>query len=150
MAYSTPITKSTGDLVSAADWNTNTSDNIIALTPAGLNLFIDGGGAAITTGVKMYVEVPFKCDIDRNTVLPDQSGSIVFDIWKDTYANYPPIVGDSICASAKPTISSATKSQDSTLTGWTKAIAAGAILGFNVDSCTTIEFCTLALKFTRS
>lgn len=31
MAWSTPITKSTGDLVSAADWNTNTSDNPLAV-----------------------------------------------------------------------------------------------------------------------
>lgn len=150
MAYSTPITKSTGDLVSAADWNTNTSDNILSLLPVGLNVFIDGGGAAITTGIKMFVECPFKCDIDRVTMLPDQSGSIVVDIWKDTYANYPPTDADSITASAPPTVSATTKSQDSTLTGWTKAIAAGDILGFNVDSCTTIEFCALALKFTRS
>ena len=44
MAYSAPITKSTGDLVSAADWNTNTSDNIlaIALTTKGQLLTSDG------------------------------------------------------------------------------------------------------------
>lgn len=150
MSFSTPITKSTGDLVSAADWNTNTSDNVVALTPAGVSIFIDGGGAPISTGLKLFVEIPFKCDIDRNTVLPDQSGSIVFDIWKGTYANYPPDVGDTICAAAKPTVTATTKSQDSTLSGWTTAIAAGDILGINVDSCTTIEFCTLALKFTRS
>jgi hypothetical protein len=150
MAWSTPSTQITGDLITAAIWNQNVVYNTIALTPSGISIFIDGGGTEILTGLKMYVEIPFKCDIDRNTVLPDQSGSIVFDIWKDTYANYPPVVGDSICASAKPTVSSGTKSQDSTLTGWTTAIAAGDILAFNVDSVTTITFCTLALKFTRS
>jgi hypothetical protein len=83
-------------------------------------------------------------------MVADQSGSIVVDIWKDMYANYPPIDADSITASAPPTITAATKSQDSTLTGWTKAIAAGSILRFNVDSCATIERCTLALKANKT
>jgi hypothetical protein len=67
------------------------------------------------------------------------------DIWKDTYANYPPVVGDSITASAKPTLSSATKSRDTTLTGWTTSIAAGDVLGFKVDSATTVLKVTLSL-----
>jgi hypothetical protein len=80
----------------------------------------------------------------------DQSGSIVVDIWKDTYANFPPTVADSITGSADPTITTATKGQSSTLTGWTTTITAGDILRFNVDSVTTIQRVTLALKVTRS
>lgn len=106
---------------------------------------IDGGGAAITTGVKGYLSVPFACSITNVTLLADVSGSIVVDIWKDTYANYPPTDADSITASAVPTISSATKSTDSTLTGWTTSLAAGDILGFNVDSASTITLLTIAL-----
>lgn len=115
-----------------------------------LTLIIDGGGSAITTGQKGHLEVPFACAISRVTMLADQTGSIVVDIWKDTYANFPPTDADSITASAPPTISSAVKSQDSTLTGWTKAIAAGNILAFNVDSCATITRVTISLKVTRS
>ena len=58
----------------------------------------------------------------------------------------PPTPADSITASAKPTISSGTKQQDSTLTGWTTSISAGDILRFNVDSITTITRCTVSLK----
>ncbi len=111
---------------------------------------IDGGGAAITTGVKGDLVVDFDGTIESWTLLGDTSGSIVVDIWMDTYANYPPTVADTITASAKPTISSATKGQSSTLTGWTTAIAAGKTLRFNVDSCTTITRCTIALKVRRS
>jgi len=111
---------------------------------------IDGGGSAITTGVKGDLEIPFACTINQATMLADQSGSIVVDIWKDTYANFPPTDADSITASAPPTISAATKSQDSTLTGWTTAIAAGSTLRFNVDSAATITRLTLSLKVTRS
>ena len=117
---------------------------------ASIQIVIDGGGSAITTGVKGFLEVPFACTINRVTMLADQSGSIVVDIWKDTYANYPPTDADSITASAVPTISATTKSQDTTLTGWTTAIAAGDILGFNVDSITTVTRVTLALKVTKT
>jgi len=115
-----------------------------------LTFIIDGGGSAITTGEKGHLEIPFACTIKQATMLADASGSIVVDIWKDTYANFPPTDADSITASAPPTISSAQKSQDATLTDWTTAIAAGDILAFNVDSCTTIKRVTISLKVERS
>jgi len=129
---------------------------VVASWPAGssgtasLTFVIDGGGSAITTGQKGHLEIPFACTIKQVTLLADQSGSIVVDIWKDTYANFPPTDADSITASAPPTISSAQKSQDSTLTGWTKSISSGDILAFNVDSCATITRVTISLKVERS
>ena len=115
-----------------------------------LGYAIDGGGAVIATGVAgSGVQAPFACTIDSVTLLADVSGSIVIDIWKDTYANYPPTVADSICASAKPTLSSAIKAEDTTLTGWTKTVAAGDVLYFNVDSCSTITKVSLILKATK-
>ncbi|MCP4997180.1 MAG: hypothetical protein GY933_00175 [Hyphomicrobiales bacterium] len=113
-----------------------------------LTFIIDGGGAAITTGVAGYVEIPFACTITAARALADQSGSIVVDIWKDTYANYPPTDADSITASAPVTITTATKSEDTTLTGWTTSITAANILGFNVDSVTDIELLTVSITVT--
>ncbi len=117
---------------------------------ATITFIIDGGGSAITTGQKGHIEVPFACTINRNTMLADQSGSIVVDIWKAAYGSFPPADGNSITAAAVPTISGATKSQDSTLSGWTTAIAAGDILAFNVDSVTDIKRLTLSLKATKT
>ena len=111
-----------------------------------IQLVLDGQGAVITTGVKADLVIPFNCIITEVTMLADQSGSIVVDIWKDTYTNYPPLVADSITASAKPTITTATKSTDSTLTGWTKSLSIGDTLRFNVDSATTITRVLLTLK----
>lgn len=110
-----------------------------------IEFIIDGGGAVITTGEKGHIEIPFDSTITQVALLADRSGSIVVDIWKDTYGNFAPVDADSITASAPPTITTAQKSQDKTLTGWTKAIAAGDILAFNVDSCTTITRVTVAL-----
>jgi hypothetical protein len=114
-----------------------------------VGLIIDGGGSAITTGVKGFLRVPFACTITGVTLLSTDAsataGSIVIDIWKDTYANYPPTVADTITASAKPTLSSANKSENTTLTGWTTAITAGDILGFKVDSASTVTKVLLSL-----
>lgn len=115
-----------------------------------LAFVIDGGGSAITTGVKGDIAVDFAGTITQVTLLADQSGSIVVDIWKDTYANYPPTVADTITASAKPTISSTTKAKDSTLTGWTTTITAGDTLRFNVDSATTVTRVIVILRVTRT
>jgi hypothetical protein len=117
-----------------------------------LGILLDGGGAVLTTGVKGFLEVPFACTITGVTLLSSDpavlSGSIIVDVWKDSYANYPPTVGDSITASAKPTITSATKSKDTTLTGWTKSLAAGDVLGFSITSVTTLQRVAVSLTVT--
>ncbi len=115
-----------------------------------ITLIIDGGGAAISTGQKGHLEIPFACEIEQVTLLADQSGSIVIDIWKDSYANFPPTDADSITSATPPTIAAAQKSQDSTLTSWIKTISAGDILAFNVDSAATITRITISLKIKRT
>jgi hypothetical protein len=117
---------------------------------AAIEVIIDGAGSEITDGVKCDVRIPFACTINSATLLADQSGSIVIDIWKDTFANFPPTGADTITASAKPTLSTDDESEDTTLTGWTTSVTAGDILRINVDSCTTITRCTLILKVTKT
>lgn len=121
----------------------------VAGATAAIAFVIDGGGVAITTGIKGDLLIPFDCTIVSATLLADQAGSIVVDIWKDSYANFPPTNANSICASAKPTLSSATKSQDATLTGWTTSVTGGQTLRFNVDSVATVTRVTLLLQARR-
>lgn len=115
-----------------------------------ITFVIDGGGAAIAAGQKGHLEVPFSGTIQQATMAADQSGSVVVDVWKTSYAGFPPASGNSICGSAKPTISSAQKSQDATLSGWTKTISAGDILAFNVDSCSSITRLAISLKVVKT
>ncbi len=115
------------------------------------SVVIEGGGEAIGTGIAGDLgPFPFACEIEEASALADQTGSIVVDIWRDSYANFPPTDADSITASAPITISDDTKAQDATLTGWSKAIAAGDVLRFNVDSVTAIERLTLTLKLRKT
>jgi hypothetical protein len=108
-----------------------------------IEICIDGGGSAITTGIK--VDIVAKCDMTITgwTMLADQSGSIAVDCWKDTYANYPPVDADSFVT---PSISSAVKNQATSLS---LSVTEGDIIRFNVDSATTVERVTLALTGVR-
>jgi len=117
---------------------------------ASLNFVIDGEGAEITTGIAGDAIIDFACTIQSVTLLADQSGDIVIDIWKDSYAQFPPKDGDTITGGAEPTLSGASKSQDSSLSGWTVSVSAGDILRFNVDSVATIERVVLSLELLRS
>jgi hypothetical protein len=116
-----------------------------------IDFIADGGGSVLTTGVKGYLKVDFPCTINEVTLLADQTGSIVMDIAKSTYAGFPPsFPSASITASSVPTISSGVKYDDTTLSGWTTTINAGDILAFQVKtSPTNITRVTVALKVTR-
>ena len=131
---STIIIRETGEL----------NDPEIITRVAGLT--IHGAGSVITTGIKADLYMPFAATITAVTMLADTTGSIVVDIWKDAYdPSYPPTDADSITGTNPPTISSATKSQDTLVTGWNTAIEAGDTLRFNVDSVSTITRLHLSL-----
>lgn len=138
------------------------ADNIVLhFTPAGnvgvgvtdqsgIEAVIDGGGSAITTGVKGYIEVPFDCEIQAVRLVADQSGDIVVDIWRDSYANFPPVNADSITGGNEPELTADQKYEDTTLSGWTTSLSAGDWLGFNVDSAATVTLVTLSLTVFKS
>ena len=120
------------------------------LRTASFGITIDGGGSAITTGVKGYVTIPFGMTITGWDILADQNGSIVIDVWKDTYANYPPTVADTIAGTEKPTISATNKNQDASLSTWSTAVVAGDVVGFNVDSVSALTRVTLVVYGVRT
>ena len=139
------------ELVTPAMLNEQVRDNGNVLILGGGGFVIDGGGGVLTTGIaKGCLEVPYNCTLTAVRLFADVAGNVVIDIWKDTYANYPPVVGDSITAAAKPTLSAVNKSQDTTLTGWTTTFTAGDILYFNIDSVATITWLLIALRVTRT
>lgn len=107
---------------------------------------IDGGGSVITTGVKGDITIPFSCSIDSWYLTADQAGSIVIDIWKDTLANFPPTVADSIAGTEKPTLSGVAFNSDTSLTTFTRSLAPNDVIRFNVDSVATLTRANLVFK----
>lgn len=109
-----------------------------------LNFVIDGGGSAITTGKKGVVVVDGDYTVTGWTIIADQSGSIVVDVNRATYTNFPTTA--SIAGSELPTLSSAQKNEDLTLSTWTTTLSARDVLEFEVDSATTVTRVTVALR----
>jgi hypothetical protein len=127
--------------------NPSWSSPVISIT-----YIIDGGGSAIATGLKGFLEIPFACTLTAWTLMADVAGAIVIDVWNDSYANFPPTDADAKPGAGKePTIAATNqKAQDTDIADWTSVtVAAGSILAFNVDSCTTITRIALSLKATR-
>lgn len=118
--------------------------------PRTVNLMIDGGGSEITTGIKGDVFFGFDCLVSAWTILADQSGDIVIDLWVDDFLNYPPTVLDTITGSAKPTLSADVIAVGVPDGSWTDAIASGDCLRVNVDSVSAVQRVTLSLTLIRS
>lgn len=119
-----------------------------------IQFIIDGGGSAITTGVKGDIMIPFNCTVLGWDIVADVSGSIVVDVWKDTYTNFPPTVADTITGTEKPTLTSSPstqiKNQDTSLSTWTTSLSRNDFLRFNVDSAATVTRVTVALRVVRT
>jgi hypothetical protein len=106
----------------------------------------DGGGAAPAVNSIVDLSVNFACTLLSSTLLADISGSCVLDVWVKAFStSSPPAVANTITASALPTLSGATGASDTTLTGWTRSIAAGSSIRVNVNSASTLTKATLTL-----
>ena len=109
-----------------------------------ISIEIDGQGTAPTAGLLGFITVPYSGTITGWTILSDVAGSCVVDIKKTTYADYP--TASSIAGSEKPTLSTASKNQDNTLTTWTTSLSAGDILAINLDSASTLTKIYLSIN----
>ncbi len=109
-----------------------------------LNFVIDGGGSTISTGTKGHIVIDGDYTVTGWTVIADQSGSIVVDVKRATYTNFPTTT--SIAGTELPTLSSAQKAEDLTLSSWTTTLSARDVLEFAVNSATTVQRVTIALR----
>ena len=109
-----------------------------------IEVVFEGGGAEIADNTQVDLTVPYDMTVTSWELLADQSGSIAVGVWMDTYANFPPTVADVVVT---PSITTAIKNQ---ATGLSHSLTKGEIIRFNVNSCTTIERCTLSLNGVRA
>ena len=95
----------------------------------------DGQGAGVTTGNTRFFTAPYAMTITGwNISAVGTSPTCTIDIWKIATGTALPTVSNTIMGT-KPALSSGNAVRSSTMTGWTTlAIAAGDILGFNIDA----------------
>lgn len=112
--------------------------------------------STLTTGLKKYQAVKNAFTINGYSLIADNvNASVVIDIWMEPdpvdgggIIDNPPVVADTITASAKPTLSAQLGKFSTTLTGWTNVIPAGSLLGFNIDSASSITNIKLVITGT--
>jgi hypothetical protein len=109
------------------------------------NVPFDAGGQVLVAGSKIRFAVKGAHKIIQVQIGADQSGNAVFDIWRDTYANFPPTAADSICGSSKPTLNNAQKYDDTTLNGWNVNSSGDAWYIVTLESASVITNATLFL-----
>lgn len=134
-----------------------TAGFIESIAKGSLTFVIDGGGSAITTGVKGFIEAPFAGSITGCKVFGDEASAISILIFKTTWDNYPftypDDVAEEISDSANnnnPKIASGYKGLVSDLSGWTKPFERGDIFVFYVDTVSNITKCTISLSVSRN
>jgi hypothetical protein len=114
---------------------------------------LEGYGSALAAGAKAYMPFATDARIEGILLLADASGSAVVDIRKSTFTNFEPDAGSSIFSAGKPTLSSAQKYLDTTLTGVDRAIDSGTVLGdilcWVVDSASAVKSLLGAIIYSR-
>lgn len=112
-----------------------------------VGITIDGAGQAITTGSKGFRRIEQAATITGWTIIAKESGSCVIDVKKGTYTAL--FTTSSIAGTEKPTLSSAQKNQDVSLTTWTTSLSADDVLEFVVDSASTVTRVTVFIHITK-
>lgn len=135
--------------LTTSTYQTFTKSSEAAGITGSVTIVINGGGSAITAGQTADLpDFPFPATITGWTITGDVSGSAVVTISRATYANFPTFTA--ISGTEKPTLASAQKNQDLSLTTWTTALAQGDVLRASVDSATTVKVLYITIRFTRT
>lgn len=114
-------------------------------------VLLGGTGSVLAAGVALDLPVPYNGKITGWDIYGDPAGAVVVDLWQDTYANYPPVVADTITGANKPTLTA-----DTTKNTWTASsgaewnITQGRIIRFNIDSASKVTRVLIALKVTKA
>jgi len=101
--------------------------------------------AVITTGSKAetFIQLPYTGTIVGWYLTSNESCTMTLDIWANDSAY--PTNSDSICASAKPSLTASRFNNSSTLTGWTTSSALGKKYIIEVESNDLSKNFTLTL-----
>lgn len=104
----------------------------------------------VGVGTKGFTRVPFACTITGYTIQTGVAATVVLDVWKIAAGTAEPTNSNSVTASAKPTLTADDVVHSTTLTGWTTSVAAGDLIGWEVESNDVAKFIGFSLDFDRT
>jgi hypothetical protein len=110
-----------------------------------VNFVLDNGSFDITPGSKGYLNIDVTGTIESWILVSETIGTIVVDIKKTTYPNFPNGFS-SIVGSEFPILINSDKNRNESLSTWDTKINPGDILDFTVLSCSGIQKCSVFLR----
>ena len=119
------------------------------VNPSGVTFVIDGGGAVITTGSKVWAEMPFAACLQTATMVTVEASSIEVGIIKNTFAAWGG-APSALYGSSPLRTSSAKTNQITTLTTWSVSLAQGDWVGTCVIAASGDTLAYIALRFNRT
>lgn len=82
------------------------------------------------------------------SIVSDVAGDCVIDVWKAP--GTIPTVANTITGTEKPTLTAQQLNFDTNLTTWTVSVTAGDVIGFNLDSASTLTSVNLIITILKT
>lgn len=150
-----PTETPTSKIIVPKNWVTEPAAGEVRFKPRHAIIFdFDGGGAVLQTTIDdaQLEELPWDCTLIKWRLLEASKTPIAatatIDLYKDSYANYPPDASDSITgAGTKPNLAGpATKNEGTNFTSWaTTSFTKGEVLRSSLTSVTLAKKLKLIL-----
>jgi hypothetical protein len=125
--------------------NSVTSPNVRTAT---FGCTVNGGGFAPLVGIIGYTVIPYNGTITGWNIVSDIAGSCVIDVWKAN--GVVPTVANTIAGTEKPTLIAQQLNSDNALTTWTIAVTSGDVIGFYLDSASTLTSVNLIITILKT
>lgn len=110
--------------------------------------WVNTGGAVTVPTNDLVVTLPRACTLTSVTILTvGGPGSCSVDIWKSTFAAFPPTIAGTIAGGTIPAITSGLTYFNNTLSGWTTSFSSGDVLLLHLTSSSTFTAVGITLQF---
>lgn len=114
-----------------------------------INYVVESGSFDMEPGIKGQITLDVTGTIDSWMIVSDQPGTLILDIKKSSYNDYPNMT--SITGTEKPFLGvingiQQSKNKDEDLTSWNRVLNAGDVLQYEVIAVSNIKRFLIALK----
>lgn len=128
----------TGSVLYTGGATTSGGTVTIPPTPMRFGLSLDNGTSDVTTGYKGWFQLSSAMQISGWNIISVQSGTILIDVLKSTFANWPNDAV-SIISGLKPRLNGLRTGYSVILTGWNTTVHEGEYLQFVVRGVTGVR-----------
>lgn len=115
-----------------------------------ISVTFDGGGEELSTGLKAVGPVVENGTLTSWTLYAETAGNLVVDVLVTAVGDYTPEDSDSVTGSNPPSLSMEQFTEDTVLSGWSKTLTKGGVIGFKIVSVAEIQKALLILTYLPS